>query len=215
MKPTKKLQKQEIKFGGIDSYQNLRTGEVIPGATAVTVMQEKDFNFHKAWICNLLQGLEDLSSKKWKVVSYILDQMDSKNMIFATQEEIANKVGCSVTTVNETISILKNPSKGCSILQSVAPGVYRVNPDILFKGSHRNRMAIVFAYNEEEAKQYKHKTTEDGTPIINQNKVEDDADAYYTSHDAEEEDELTERQIDIDEVTTQEQVAQRVRHAAN
>ena len=47
-----------------------------------------------------------------------------------------------------------------SFLQKINSGAYRVNPEIIFKGSHSNRMGIVYEYHEIE-RQKKEKKNKD------------------------------------------------------
>jgi hypothetical protein len=40
-------------------------------------------------------------------------------------------------------------------LQRINSGAYRVNPEVIFKGSHSNRMGICYEYKETDTKQQK------------------------------------------------------------
>lgn len=61
------------------------------------------------------------------------------------------------------MKLLCEPAEGnIPFLQKINSGAYRVNPDVLFKGSHSNRMGVVMEYHEtnRENKQSKDKEKE-------------------------------------------------------
>lgn len=67
-----------------------------------------------------------------------------------TQRAIAEASGMSLDTVSKTIRALceGNPA----FLQKINSGAYRVNPEVIFKGSHSNRMGVCYEYVETNIK---------------------------------------------------------------
>ena len=68
-----------------------------------------------------------------------------------TQRKIADRSGMSLATVNKTIKSLC--SGEIPFLQKINSGAYRVNPDVMFKGSHNARMGVVFDYSQTQNEQ--------------------------------------------------------------
>lgn len=135
------------KFVGTKILVDKETGEAYP--TQMNIIQERDFNFHKVWMQHFINGLDAISNQKLRLAFWIIDHLDSENQLVMTQRMIAEKSGISYQTVSRTITELCKASKGGpAFLQKIHSGAYRVNPDVLFKGSHDNRMGICFQYVE-------------------------------------------------------------------
>lgn len=73
-----------------------------------------------------------------------------------TQRAIADATNMSTKTVNTTLKALCEAPEGSpAFLQRINSGAYRVNPEVIFKGSHSNRMGICYEYKETDTKQQK------------------------------------------------------------
>lgn len=143
LKTTSKKQK----FVGTKVYIDAETGETVP--MQVRALEERDFNFHKVWLQHFINGMDNIANQKLRLAFWIIDNLDSENKLVKTQKQMEKETGISYKTVNETIKMLCMPNdSGSSFLQKIHSGAYRVNPDILFKGSHSNRMGIVFDYSQ-------------------------------------------------------------------
>lgn len=118
------------------------TGEAIP--FAVNQLEDRDFNFTKVWMRNLIHSLDEISNQKLRLAFWIIDNLDTNNKLTMTQRQMAEKSGMSVKTVSRTVQALCEGG----FLQRINGGAYRVNPDVLYKGSHKNRMGIMFEYTE-------------------------------------------------------------------
>ena len=118
-------------------------GEVIPAQ--VTQIEERDFNFHKIWLKNFLQSIDDIANQKLRLAFWIIDNLDSENKLVMTQRVIAEKSGMSLGTVIRTMRALQEGSP--AFLQKINSGAYRVNPEVVWKGSYGSRMAVVYDYD--------------------------------------------------------------------
>lgn len=137
---------RKVKVVGTKQYVDSLTGEV--ETMQVISIEERDFNFHKIWLKSILSTFDLIGNKKVKLAMWIIDHLDSENKLIGTQRAIANQAGCSLFTVNETMRALQE----ADFLQKINSGAYRINPDIIFKGSRTNRMNVLFEYRKEADK---------------------------------------------------------------
>lgn len=137
------------KFVGVKTLVDETTGEEYP--VQVNVIEDRDFNFHKVWLQNLIMSMDCIANQKLKLAFWIIDNLNRENMLVMTQRKISEKTGISLPTVSKTIKLLceakdENGEDCIPFLQKINSGAYRVNPDVLFKGSHSNRMGVCFEY---------------------------------------------------------------------
>lgn len=146
-KPTSTAKKQ--KYIGSTEFMDTVTGEVVP--MQLVQVEDRDFNFHKVWLQNLVTSLDGISNQRLRLAFWILDNLDSENKLVMTQRAIADKSGMSLATVMRTMKALQegNPA----FLQKINSGAYRVNPDVVWKGSYSKRMGICFDYKETDEAQ--------------------------------------------------------------
>lgn len=137
------------KFVGVKQMLDPDTGELIP--MQITQVEYKDFNFHKVWLEHFVHSLDEITNKKLKLAFWIIDNLDYENKLIMTLRNIAIKSGISYRTVVETMGALQkgNPP----FLKKIQSGAYIVNPNILWKGSHTNRMGMLFEYTTPETNQ--------------------------------------------------------------
>lgn len=140
------------KFVGVKQMLDPDTGELIP--MQITQVEYKDFNFHKVWLEHFVHSLDEITNKKLKLAFWIIDNLDYENKLIMTLRAIAIKSGISYRTVVETMGALQkgNPP----FLKKIQSGAYVVNPNILWKGSHTNRMGMLFEYTTTETDQKTH-----------------------------------------------------------
>lgn len=135
------------KFVGYKTLIDPNTGETYP--MQINVLEDKDFNFHKVWMQHLVNSLDAISNQKLRLAFWIIDNLDKENQLIMTQRSIAEASGMSLQTVSRTLKALCEAPEGSpAFLQKINSGAYRVNPDVLFKGSHSNRMGICYEYRE-------------------------------------------------------------------
>ena len=135
------------KFVGYKTLVDPETGEAYP--MQMNVLEERDFNFHKVWMQHLVNSLDAISNQKLRLAFWIIDNLNKENQLIMTQRAIAEASGMSYQTVNRTLKALCEAPEGSpAFLQKMNSGAYRVNPEVLFKGSHSNRMGICYEYRE-------------------------------------------------------------------
>jgi len=145
-KITKQKTTKKMKVVGTQQYINKESGEV--ENFNVIKIESRDFNFDKIWIAHILDSLEAIGNQKMKVMTELLKLKDVNNLIITTQRELAKKINVSLPVVNETLQILIDSD----FVQKVQVGVYRINPDHLFKGNQKNRMNILLEYTKTNEK---------------------------------------------------------------
>lgn len=150
-KPEKKVKalttSKKQKFVGFKTYIDKETGEEIP--MQIRAMEDRDFNFHKIWFEHFVSGIEEIVNQKARLSFWIIRNLDKENKLIKTQRQMAEETGISYDTVNKTMKLLckPDPNTGICFLQRIHSGAYRVNPNVIYKGSHDNRMGIVYDYN--------------------------------------------------------------------
>lgn len=127
--------------------QDPMTGEAYP--VQMNVIEDRDFNFHKLWLQHFVQSIDCISNQKLRLAFWIIENLDSENKFIMTQRKIAEKSGMSLQTVSRTLKALQEGSP--AFLIKINSGAYRVNPDVIWKGAHSNRMGIVYEYRAERA----------------------------------------------------------------
>lgn len=141
-KPLSTTKKQ--KFVGSKSFCDMETGEIIP--MQMVQVEDRDFNFHKVWLQNLVMSLEGISNQRLKLAFWILEHLDKENKLVMTQRAIAEGSGMSLATVVRTMKALQEGKP--AFLQKINSGAYRVNPQVIWKGSYSNRMGVCFSYGD-------------------------------------------------------------------
>lgn len=146
--PAKKSKSQQtskkVKFVGTQKFVNTSTGEIVD--MAVTDIEDRDFNFSKVWMRNFIATLDMVGNQKTHVAFWVIDHLNRENQLVCTFREMANQIGCSYQTVATTMKILQD----ADFLRKVQSGVYMVDPDILFKGSHKQRLTLCMDYHSLE-----------------------------------------------------------------
>lgn len=146
MKTTKKQ-----KFVGYKMLVDPDTGEQYP--MQMNVLEDRDFNFHKVWLQHLVNSLDSISNQKLRLAFWIIENLDKENQLIMTQRAMAEASGMSLQTVSRTLKALCEAPEGSpAFLQKINSGAYRVNPEVIFKGSHSNRMGVCYEYVETDIK---------------------------------------------------------------
>lgn len=133
---------KKVKIVGSEEWLNPRTGLI--ENFQVIQMEDRDFNFHKIWLSAIINSLDIIGNQKTRLAFWIINNLDSNNQLIMTQRQIAKKSGISLKTVTDTLGILQDSK----FLQRINVGAYRVNPDVLFKGSHGHRLSILLQYQQ-------------------------------------------------------------------
>lgn len=133
---------KKVKVIGKEQYINSSTGQVED--FQVVSITDRDFNFHKVWLTHIIHSLDLIGNQKTKLAFWILENLDKENQLIMTYRQISKKTGISLDTVSKTMAALIN----CDFLQKINQGAYRVNPDMIFKGSNSARMNVLYKYQD-------------------------------------------------------------------
>lgn len=139
-----KTTRKKVKIVGRENYINQNTGEI--KEMQIINIEERDANFHKIWLGHILSSIDLIGNAKTKLAFWILDNMDSQNQLIGTHRKIAEKTGMSTKTVTETIKILID----ADFLQKVQNGVYRINPEVIWKGGKNDRLNVLIQYHDND-----------------------------------------------------------------
>ena len=131
---------KKVKYKGVQSFINATTGEVVD--MYVTDIEDRDFNFGKIWMRNFIATLDLVGNQKTRLCLWLIDHLNRDNEIGMTYRQMSEETSISLGTVRDTMKILQD----VDFLRKVGT-VYRVNPDIYFKGTHAARMAVLQDYH--------------------------------------------------------------------
>ncbi len=145
---------KKTKVIGTQEYLNTTTGEL--EEMQIIRMEDKDFDFEKIWLGQILAAIDEISNQKMRLLMHLLKIREkSNNTVIRTIRELTKDTGISHATVANTLVILEQHG-----VIKRKPGVIFISPDVVFKGGHNNRMRIVFDYQKvaQEQKQGKPET---------------------------------------------------------
>lgn len=138
---------RKVKVVGTRTYLDKTTGELAD--LNVIEIEDRDFNFHKVWLGHIINSIDLIGNQKTRLAFWILDNLDRENKLTMTYRQIAKKSGISLDTVRKTmISLIDS-----NFLQRINQGAYRVNPDVIFKGTRPGRMSVLFDYKDTQYEQ--------------------------------------------------------------
>jgi DNA-binding GntR family transcriptional regulator len=145
---------KKTKVIGTQEYLNTTTGEL--EEMQIIRMEDKDFDFEKIWLGQILSAIDEISNQKMRLLTHLLKIREkSNNTVIRTIRELEKETGVSKDTICRTLVVLEKNK-----IIKRKPGVIFINPDVVFKGGHNNRMRIVFDYQKvaQEQKQEKPET---------------------------------------------------------
>jgi predicted transcriptional regulator len=139
---------KKVKIVGSKRLIDPETGEELL-ATVEVVSGDRKYGWEAVWLSTLLETLEIISNKAFKVAKFLLEQrIRGENLIVATIPEIAKKTGLSESTVKRVIKKLLE----ANFIIRVQRGVYRLNPAIIWRGNEAKRRAILIKFDYEKSK---------------------------------------------------------------
>ena len=144
-----KVTTKKVKVVGKTEYIRKDTGEI--EEMQVISVEERDFNFHKLWLRNILTTVDLIGNQKMKLAFWIIEHLDYENKLIYSYEQMAKETGISLDTVKRTMKALME----CNFLKKKFGGCYIVNPDMLYKGSHQTRKNVLIQYHRIEKKKKK------------------------------------------------------------
>lgn len=131
------------KFVGGRRFIDADTGEVIDAQ--VIVRSAADAGFRKIWLGHILELVEETGNAKMRALMWMLDQADDQNRLIATFDAIAEATGVSRTTVARLLKSLQD----ANVISQVHRSVWRINPEVIFRGNHSKRMNVLIQYRSE------------------------------------------------------------------
>ena len=134
---------KRMKVIGTETYINQASGEI--EEMQVIQFTDRDFNFHKIWLQYFINSIELIGNQKLKVAFYVIDNLDEHNRFIGTLRKVADQLNISLDTVRKTMTALQE----ADFLRKIQAGVYQVNPDIIFKGSQKDRLNVLTVYQKE------------------------------------------------------------------
>ena len=142
----KKLKKttKKVKIVGTEQYINSSTGELED--FQVVKLEDRDFNFHKVWLQHIINSLDLIGNQKTKLAFWIIDNLDKENKLTMTYRQIAEKSHISLDTVRTTMKSLIESN----FIERINQGAYRVNPDVIFKGTRNGRLNVLYQYQQDK-----------------------------------------------------------------
>jgi hypothetical protein len=124
-------------------FVDVETGETVD--LTQLLVTKSDFDFDKVWTMQLASILELAGSKPIKILSWLIRERDHQNVVIGTYPKIAEATSTSPESVKRTMKILLDSG----VIAKVQNGVYRVNPDLVWRGAHQRRQAILLEYRRE------------------------------------------------------------------
>lgn len=132
---------------GSENLYNRETGEItqIPKI----VVESGDVNFEKIWLWHLCDAYQLIGNKSVDVLNHLIETRNSENVVLGSQRKLAEMCGVSIATFSRVMSVLKENK----IVTMPQQGVYRLSPEMIWKGGHHGRMQVLIEYKNEIAKQ--------------------------------------------------------------
>lgn len=121
--------------GEVEQYDNMLVRHVVG-----------DFDYNKVFLFNLLEGLGVIGGAKFQAAMWVLQHKDENNYVVVTAEELGKACKISAKSAYRTLKMLIKSNflsrpKGTR-------GLYQINPEMIFKGSHNKRMSVLTVYEK-------------------------------------------------------------------
>jgi len=133
-------------FHGSRRLIDADSGEIIETQVIERTVVAGDSGFHKVWLGHILELVQEVGNAKMKVLVWLLKQADEQNRLFASMREIAEGSGVGLATVERLMSAL---TKANVIARAHRYGPWRLNPQVIFQGTHQKRMNVLIKYQDE------------------------------------------------------------------
>jgi len=131
---------RKLHVAGTETYINAVTGEL--HEMQVMEVTERDSNFQKLWVGQILEAVDALSTKRLKIVLWLIQESARhRNLIPMTVRQMADELRVSKVTVNKTLVLLE----AHDIIRRETGRVW-VNPDVVYKGGTNGRLEILTRY---------------------------------------------------------------------
>ena len=132
----------KTKYMGSKELVDPKTGEVIQ---CDLIQQDVNGrrNFYIAYMYNVLKLFNVLGGQKFKVVEFIINNMNSDNQVLMTIKEFSDKSGISLSTVKRTIKLLEENN-----LVVRKTGVIMLNPKLFNNKKNYQEQYMLVKYNQ-------------------------------------------------------------------
>jgi hypothetical protein len=124
-----------------------KNGEVRQGICVVKDVDESKPGEYwwKLMLSDLLDLLEDISSKQTQALRAILAQFDPHTgIVLVSQRELAKQAGCSINTVSKVIQLMKKHN----LIKMANAGTYMINPIFMSQGGKGRFDSLLIRYRE-------------------------------------------------------------------
>ena len=123
---------------------NNETGEIYPKRLMEITTEDdiKDVGFLKIWPEYLINYMNTKGNCACRVLAYLIENMNTKNIVYITQRELAGMLKISLPTTNKIIHDLEEYA-----IIRLFRGKIMINPAFLVYGSSKRRAEINNIYN--------------------------------------------------------------------
>lgn len=153
----------KTKYVGSKELVDPVTGEMIPCALIEQNTQGRR-NFFITYMYNIMKLFDVFGGKKYKVLEFIIDHMNSDNQLIMTTKELSEKSGISRKTVIETLKLLEENN-----LVVRKTGVVMLNPKLFNNKTAQKEQYMLIKYNQIKSESESKVENED-----NQNKAKEE-----------------------------------------
>lgn len=122
------------------------TGQPVTGELKVVDVLVKEIprvGFAITYLSSIINMIETIGNKKMQVVKYVLQKMDTNNILLQTVREISEGSGCSLQTVNETLKILESAG-----IIARRTGAVMLSPKLVHKGNAKKERYLMTKFIE-------------------------------------------------------------------
>jgi DNA-binding transcriptional regulator YhcF (GntR family) len=139
---------KKITVIGTEQYINAATGLIED--FNVIKSQDSDFDFDKLWTAQILLACDEFGNQKLKLLMHLIKIRErANNTVIRTIVELANETDMNKNTVLITLKLLEKHK-----IITRKSGVVFISPNVIFRGSHSNRMRVLIDYQNVEKNQH-------------------------------------------------------------
>lgn len=142
-----KKQPQVLQIKDKEYFQRINpdTGEIVGDIIIadVAVKEVPRVGFAITYLSTIVQLIDNIGNKKMQVVKYVLQKMDTNNILIETVREISKNSGTSVQTVQETLRLLESAG-----IIARKTGAVMLSPKLIHKGNAKRERYLMTKFFE-------------------------------------------------------------------
>lgn len=142
-----KKQPQLLQIKDKEYFQRINpdTGEIVGDIIIadVAVKEVPRVGFAITYLSTIVQLIDNIGNKKMQVVKYVLQKMDTNNILIETIREISKNSGTSVQTVQETLRLLESAG-----IIARKTGAVMLSPKLIHKGNAKRERYLMTKFFE-------------------------------------------------------------------